>query len=152
MAVQRAGSTSTSSNVAENRLGKIIFQHNDVLVLHAAEDSPLLEQKREREEAKVEREKVQQETKKSRLAQSNSSPVVFSEAVKGRFERSDMKPPSRSQSKSNLDMSFTNLSDVEGFENTSEFTCGDDLEVLLADAQDLNFSEFAIPCVVAGAL
>ena len=84
MAVQRAGSTSTSSNVAENRLGKIIFQHNDVLVLHAAEDSPLLEQKREREEAKVEREKVQQETKKSRLAQSNSSPGgIFRSASKG---------------------------------------------------------------------
>ena len=152
MAVQRAGSTSTSSNVAENRLGKIIFQHNDVLVLHAAEDSPLLEQKREREEAKVEREKVQQETKKSRLAQSNSSPGgIFRSASKGDLSGSDMKPPSRSQSKSNLDTSFTNLSDVEGFENTSEFTCGDDLEVLLADAQDLNFSEFAIPMrVVAG--
>ena len=35
---------------------------------------------------------------------------------------------------------------MEGFENTSAFTCGDDMEVLLADAsQDLNFSEFAIP-------
>ena len=57
-------STATSSNVAENRLGKIIFQHNDILILHAAEDSPLMEQKREREEAKLEREQVQQETKK----------------------------------------------------------------------------------------
>ena len=57
-----------------------------------------------------------------------------------------MKSRSRTQSKSNLDISGINLSDMEGFENTSAFTCGDDMEVLLADAsQDLNFSEFAIP-------
>ena len=63
-----------------------------------------------------------------------------------------MKSRSRTQSKSNLDISGINLSDMEGFENTSAFTCGDDMEVLLADAsQDLNFSEFAIPMrVVAG--
>ena len=154
MAVQRAGSTSTSSNVAENRLGKIIFQHNDVLVLHASEDSPLLEQKREREEAKLEREKVQQETRKSRLAQSSSSGGIFRSASKGDLSGSDMKSRSRPQSKSNLDISAANLSDMEGFENTSEFTCGDDLEVLLSDAQDLNFSEFAIPMrvVTGGAL
>ena len=84
MAVQRAGSTATSSNVAENRLGKIIFQHNDILILHAAEDSPLMEQKREREEAKLEREQVQQETKKSRMtAQSSSLGGMFRSASKG---------------------------------------------------------------------
>ena len=153
MAVQRAGSTATSSNVAENRLGKIIFQHNDILILHAAEDSPLMEQKREREEAKLEREQVQQETKKSRMtAQSSSLGGMFRSASKGDLSGSDMKSRSRTQSKSNLDISGINLSDMEGFENTSAFTCGDDMEVLLADAsQDLNFSEFAIPMrVVAG--
>jgi len=141
MAVQRAGNMNIASNVAENRLGKIIFQHNDVLILHAAEDSPLLVQKREREEAKAELQKVvQEETKKSRLAESTGS-LMF---------RSSSKVDLESGEKSSR--AAENLSDMEGFENTSEFTCGDEIEVLLSDAsKDLNFSEFAIPMrVVAG--
>ena len=140
MAVQRAGATNTSSNVAENRLGKIIFQHNDILILHASEDSPLLVQKREREKAKAELQKVREETKKSRLAESSS---MF---------RSSSKVDLAASGDKSTRAAAGNLSDMEGFENTSEFTCGDEIEVLLSDAsKDLNFSEFAIPMrVVAG--
>jgi len=125
MAVQRASTTSEKVNVGGGMLGKIIFQANDLLILHAAANSPLLEQKREREAAK---------------AKKASGGGASGQAV----------PRMRSSA------SFKNLAESTSGKNLSayaepEFTCENDLEVLLADtSSDENFTEFAIPMRVRG--
>eukprot|EP00223_Ostreococcus_mediterraneus_P003509 CAMPEP_0179605312 /NCGR_PEP_ID=MMETSP0930-20121108/851_1 /TAXON_ID=548131 ORGANISM="Ostreococcus mediterraneus, Strain clade-D-RCC1621" /NCGR_SAMPLE_ID=MMETSP0930 /ASSEMBLY_ACC=CAM_ASM_000580 /LENGTH=1050 /DNA_ID=CAMNT_0021473727 /DNA_START=338 /DNA_END=3486 /DNA_ORIENTATION=+ len=125
MAVQRASTTSEKINVGGGMLGKIIFQANDLLILHAAANSPLLEQKREREAAK---------------AKKASGGGASGQAV----------PRMRSSA------SFKNLAESTSGKNLSayaepEFTCENDLEVLLADtSSDENFTEFAIPMRVVG--
>ena len=59
MAVQKGGKADSNADSALQRghLGKLVFGANDILMLHASQESPLLTQKREREAATAENSK-----------------------------------------------------------------------------------------------
>ena len=59
MAVQKGGKAESNADSALQRghLGKLVFGANDILMLHASQESPLLTQKREREAAMAENSK-----------------------------------------------------------------------------------------------